>query len=130
GRLAEVRGDTITVLKSNGLLIGVPGDLTRSVAVSRGKRPSVGRVIVGALSGVTASLLATAVIPGLTVTKCSADVCSTSPAFEEALFIGLVGGSLVGAMLTTDRWETVARPVRVGFAGGVRKARVGVALTF
>jgi hypothetical protein len=130
GQLVEVRGDTVVVVKSNGLLIAVPGSLTRSIAVSRGKRASVGRVIGGALSGAAASLLATAVIPGLSVTKCSADICYTSPAFENALFIGLVGGSMLGAILVVVRWETVPAPVRVGFGGGFRETRVGVSLTF
>ena len=130
GQLVDVRGDTVIVAKRNGLIIAVPGNLTRRVAVSRGKRASAGRVISGALSGAAASLLATAVIPELSTWKCSADVCYTSPEYEKALVIGMVGGGMVGAMFVVDRWETVAGPLRVGFGGDGQHARLGVSFAF
>ena len=130
GKLVDVRGDTVIVAKRNGLVIAVPGHLTRRVAVSRGKRASAGRVISGALAGAAASLLATAVIPELSSMKCSADVCYAGPEFEKALVIGMIGGGMVGAMFVVDRWETVPGPLRVGFGGDGRRARLGVSFAF
>lgn len=133
GRLAEARGDTLVVVQ-DGLLwnptLRIPLDRTTRVEVSRGKYVHPARVIGGALLGAVGGFLAVSVVPGLTNTECSADVCGTSPAIAEAMFIGVAGGVVLGILTPADRWEAVPAPVRVGFGSGVREARVGVSLTF
>ena len=133
GRLAEVRGDTLVVVQ-DGLLWNpmyrIPVDRRTRVDISRGKYVHPGRVIGGAVLGAVGAFMAVSLVPGLTRTRCSGDVCSTSPAIDEALFVGVAGGVILGVLTPGDRWETVHSPVRVGLGGDARHARLGVSLAF
>ena len=130
GRLAEVRGDTLIVIK-DGLLWNptyrIPVDRTTRVDVSRGKYVHAGRVIGGALLGALGGYIAGFFI---STTECSGDVCGTGPAFPAANAIGVAGGVMLGVFTPADRWEPVPKPVRVGLGGDGRHARVGVLLAF
>lgn len=132
GKLSDVRGDTLVVI-GDGLLFHptwrVPGDQTKSVEVSRGKYRSAGRVVAGGLLGAGLAFLATRTIPGLVDDECSADVCS-SPSVAGPVFVGFLGGGVLGAFSRGDRWESVPRPVRVGFGGEPDGARLGIAFAF
>ena len=133
GRLAEVRGDTLIVI-DEGLLFSsqyrIPAASTRRVDVSRGKAVSPVRVIGGALLGAAAGTLVVGVVPGLSKMECSADVCGAGPAFTEGLLVGTLGGVLLGVLTPADRWEAVPSPVRIGFGGDGRQARLAVSLAF
>ena len=128
GRLAETRGDTLVVVK-DGLLWNptyrIPVDRTTRVDVSRGKYVHPGRVVGGVLLGGLGGYIAGSLI---SITKCSGDVCGTGPAFPAALASGVAGGVMLGVFTPADRWEAVPKPVRVGFGGDGRHARVGVSL--
>ena len=130
GRLAEVRGDTLVVIK-DGLLWNptyrIPLDRRTRVDVSRGKYVHPGRVIGGALLGALGGYIAGIFIP---TTECSGDVCGTGPAFPAAMAIGVAGGVVLGVLTPADRWEAVSPPVRVGVGGDARHARIGVSLAF
>ena len=130
GRLAEVRGDTLVVVR-DGLLWNptyrIPLDRRTRVDVSRGKYVHPGRVIGGALLGVVGGFIGGMMF---TFTECSGDVCGTGPAFPAAMAIGIAGGVVLGVLTPADRWEAVPSPVRVGLGGDARHARLGVSLAF
>lgn len=133
GRLAEARGDTLIVIQ-DGLLwnptFRIPFDRMTRVEISRGKYVHPGRVIGGALLGAVGAFIVVNVVPGLTTTECSVDVCSTGPAFFPAMFVGVAGGFALGVLTPADRWEAVPTPLRVGFGGDGRHARLGVSVAF
>jgi hypothetical protein len=133
GRLAEVRGDTLMVVK-DGLLWNptyrIPLDRGTRVDVSRGKYVHAGRVIGGALLGAVAGFITVVAVPGISTTECSGDVCGTGPAFPAAMAIGVAGGIMLGVLTPADRWEAVHSPVRIGFGGDGQHGRLGVSLAF
>lgn len=133
GRLADARGDTLVVVQ-DGLLwsptFRIPVDGRTRVDVSRGKYVHAGRVIGGALLGALGGFLAVTLVPGLSKTECSADVCGTSAAVGEGLIVGLAAGFTLGLLTRADRWEAVLPPVRVGFGSDNRRARLAIALSF
>ena len=133
GRLAKIRGDTLIVVQ-DGLLWNptyrIPVDRATRVEVSRGKYVHPARVIGGALLGAAAGVLTVHVVPGLTKTRCSADVCGTSSAVGEGMVIGAAAGVVLGVLTPADRWEAVPKPVRLGLGGDARQARLGVSLSF
>jgi hypothetical protein len=101
----------------------------RRIDVSRGKYVSAGRVFGGALLGAIGALAAVVVVPGL-AEHCSADVCDFGSGFAAAMLVGIAGGVTLGVLTPADRWEAVPSPLRVGAGGGVRRARLGVSLSF
>lgn len=132
GRLTEVRGDTLVVIDDGVLLHSkyrIPADRMRRIDVSRGKYVSAGRVFGGALLGALGGYVAAFLVPGV-AEQCSADVCGTGSGFAAAIFVGIAGGVTLGVLTPADRWEAVPSPVRVGFGGGFREARVGLSVTF
>ena len=132
GELTEKRGDTLVVI-DEGLILDskyrIPADRVRRVDVSRGKYVSAGRVFGGALLGAVAGYIAGLVVPGI-ATQCSADLCETGAGLPLAMLVGIAGGVTLGVLTPADRWEAVPSPVRVGFGGGFREARVSLSVTF
>ena len=130
GRLTDVQADTLVVI-DDGLVWDskhrIPADRMRRIDVSRGKYVHAGRVIGGALLGAVAGFIGGLVV---STTECSGDVCGTGSAFPATMAIGVAGGVVLGVLTPADRWEAVPSPVRVGFGGGSREARVGLSVTF
>jgi hypothetical protein len=127
-----MRGDTLIVIRRVWFwheTVRVRPEQTVRLEVSRGKFPSAGRAVTGAVIGAGISMLAALTIPGLVDDGCSADVCS-GPSLAEPLLFGAVFGGFLGGMTRGDRWERVATPVRLGFGGAPGEARLGVSLAF
>ena len=122
--VVDVRGDSIVVnVRNNSLVVGLV-DLT-GLEVSIGKQTQVWR---SAGYGLALGVVAGALVGALTYEECESDQflgCMMAPgsASESAagggiLFgvLGFVGGSVVGFVNRTDRWVSVALPVRASIA--------------
>ena len=133
GRVAEVRGDTVVVIK-DGLLwrprVVLRADQMTGVDVSRGKYVSVGRVIAGGLVGALGGLIVYRLMPEPTSYRCSGDVCITKEKSKAPFLIGASGGVILGVVLPVDQWQAVPPPVRLGLGGDFRQARLGVSFAF
>jgi hypothetical protein len=133
GRLTEVRGDTLVVIDDGVLLDSkyrITTDRMTRVDVSRGKYVHAGRVVGGALLGAVGGVLTVSFVPRLAKTRCSGDVCGTGSAVVEGMVIGAAAGIVLGILTPADRWEAVPSPVRIGFGGDGRHARLGVSFAF
>jgi hypothetical protein len=80
GRIAEVRGDTLVVIR-DGLLrhsrARLHADQVTRVDVSRGKYVSAERVISGGLLGALVGLVVVRLMPESNTVRCSGDVCTS-----------------------------------------------------
>ena len=132
GRLTHIESDTLVVI-DEGLILDsrhrIPTDRMRRLDVSRERYVHPGRVIGGAVLGAVGALVAAALIPGL-VEECSGDVCDSGAGLAAAMLVGIAGGAALGYLTPADRWEAVPSPVRLGFGGDARHARVGISVAF
>jgi hypothetical protein len=128
GRLAEVRGDTLVVIRDGVFFhptYRLAPDVTTRVDVSQGKYVSSGYVLAGMLLGLGGAF----VFSMLNGPECSGDVCS-SELEAKTLFLGGVAGALLPVAFPIDRWEPIPRPIRLGLGGGLRHGRLGGTIAF
>jgi hypothetical protein len=135
GKLAEVRGDTLVVLRPGPFFTTkeskVVADSAVRVDVSKGRRLSVAHAAIGALAGAGLAVVATGAVDHVVPDVCVLGACTESdPDVAGAALVGAALGAVAGALKLEDRWRELPMPGRVQIAPSASGASIALSFAF